>query len=107
MPKNSEYKGYTSYFVNIIPKKPIKYDICFQPSDKETGVKCQANEKIKIIDGASFYDLVTDKEDSLQELFFKLPQIIQDVFGESYGRKFILPDQTGLISFFTRAYKNY
>ena len=107
MPKNSEYKEYTSYFVNIIPKKPKRYDICFQPSDKETGVKCQENDKIRIIDGASFYDLVTGEKDALQELFFLIPKIIQVVFKESYGEEFVVSDQDDLISFFNRAYKNF
>jgi Eco47II restriction endonuclease len=42
-PNASQYKGYTSYFVNIIPKKPQRYDKTFEPSDKEKAMKCPKN----------------------------------------------------------------
>lgn len=106
MPKTSEYKGYTAYFVNIIPKRPERFDICFQPSDKETGTKCQANDKIRLIDGASFYDLVTGKSNSLEELFLKLPEIITDVYEEYYSQQYQISDFEELSAFFDKAYKN-
>lgn len=41
MPKTSGYKGYTAYFVQIIPKKTTRYNEFFQPSNKEKGTRCK------------------------------------------------------------------
>lgn len=76
--KASNYKGYTAYFVSIIPAKPEKYDLCFTPSDKERGSPCPTNEYIRKIDGYSFYDMVTGSERALPKLFNALPEVIRD-----------------------------
>lgn len=107
MPKTSEYKGYTVYFVNIIPKKPERFNICFQPSDKERGVKCQKNDLIRNIDGASFYDLVTGEKDTLERLYTVLPTIISDVMKEDFDKDFKQPVQEELMAFYDSAYTNY
>lgn len=78
MPKASNYKDYTAYFVEIIPKKPIRYEECFTPSDRKKGTRCEANPKIKQTDGASFYTLVTGEEDALEQIFKTLPAVIKD-----------------------------
>ena len=83
MPKNSLYKGYTAYYVTIIPKKSNRHNIEFIPSNKATGQKCASNPLIRQIDGASFYDMVTKKTDSLRNLFSVLPDVIQDISGIS------------------------
>lgn len=83
-PKTSLYKGYTAYFVNIIPRKPARFDITFEPSDKEKGMKCAKNEQIRIIDGASFYTLVTGRENAITELYDALPKVIEDIFRNVY-----------------------
>lgn len=57
MPKASIYKGFTVYYVAIIPKKRERFNRLFMPPDKEKGEKCPANEKIREIDGASFMNL--------------------------------------------------
>jgi len=76
--KASEYKGYTSYFVTIIPSRPIRFDKLFTPSDKERGSPCPADEKVRIIDGCSFYDMVTGHTDALKQLYKVLPTVIND-----------------------------
>ncbi|CAH8182079.1 Eco47II family restriction endonuclease [Vibrio aestuarianus] len=81
-PKHSKFKGYTSYFVQIIPKKPLRYDEPFTPSDKEKGESCASNELIRVIDGASFYSLVTGRDNALQELHSVLPDVIEKVYQE-------------------------
>lgn len=83
MPKGQIYKGYTAYFVEIIPKSPIRYNIPFTPSDKKTSTKCAVNEQIRKIDGASFYSLVTESDDALLQVFNVLPKVIKDVSPES------------------------
>ena len=65
MRNGQKYKGYTAYYVEIIPKKPVRYDVPFTPSDKKTSSKCASNELIRRIDGASFYSLVTGHENAL------------------------------------------
>jgi hypothetical protein len=77
MPKASKFKGYTAYFVNIIPKNPARFNLPFTPSDRAKGHRCTENPLIRIIDGASFYHLVTGREHALQELFLALPQALQ------------------------------
>lgn len=79
MPKNSIYKSYTAYYVAIIPKSKYRYDKEFTPSNKANGAKCSINAKIREIDGASFYDLVTGEKNSLEKLFTLLPKVIQTV----------------------------
>ena len=99
-PKASIYKGYTAYYVSIIPKKPVRYNKPFIPSDKEKGEKCPVNELIREIDGASFYNLVTGYENALQELFSILPDVILEC---SQG-KYVIKDNEKLQEFFKLAF---
>ncbi|MGJ0624637.1 Eco47II family restriction endonuclease [Xenorhabdus bovienii] len=104
-PKSSCYKGYCAYFVNIIPKKPKRTDILFTPSDKKRGTLCSPNENIRVIDGASFYHLVTGREYALKELHIALPAAIEDVYRERFGIKdFSIPDKASFSQYFDLAY---
>jgi hypothetical protein len=78
MNKTSVYKGFTAYYVSIIPDKPKRYNIEFTPSDKEKGQKCPHNPLIRQIDGASFYDLVTGDSNGLRKMFSALPLVIKE-----------------------------
>lgn len=100
-PKTSIYKGFTAYYVAIIPKKSGRYNNPFTPSDKGKGEKCPINEHIRMIDGASFYDLVTRTENSLEKLFNVLPEVIN----ECSNGKYIFKDKAKLNSFFKLAFK--
>jgi len=75
-PKSSIYKGYTAYYVAIIPKKPQRYNHLFTPSDKDKGEKCPPNDLIREIDGASFYSLVTGSDTALEDLFNVLTELV-------------------------------
>ncbi|MFZ4426532.1 MAG: Eco47II family restriction endonuclease [Saprospiraceae bacterium] len=97
--KASKYKGYTAYYVAIIPKMPDRYNKTFTPSKKETGNKCPQNELIREIDGASFYSLVTGHDTALKDLFYILPQVISKLFPEK-GKI----EQSELRRFFHLAY---
>ncbi|WP_425360261.1 MULTISPECIES: Eco47II family restriction endonuclease [unclassified Candidatus Tisiphia] len=55
MQKGHMYKGYTAYYIEIIPKKPKRYNIEFVPSNASTGVICPRNRLTRQIDGDSFY----------------------------------------------------
>lgn len=104
-PKASQYKDYTAYFVNIIPKKPERFNLPFQPSDKDKGIKCPVNENIRIIDGASFYTLVTGREEAIQEFYDALPLVIEEIYRADYGLpNFTLPDKDLFKEYFLAAY---
>lgn len=79
MRNGQKYKGYTAYYVEIIPQKPVRYDVPFTPSDKKTSSRCSSNELIRRIDGASFYSLVTGHENALQLVFEALPSIFKEI----------------------------
>ncbi|MEQ1968446.1 Eco47II family restriction endonuclease [Xenorhabdus nematophila] len=104
-PKSSRYKGYCAYFVNIIPKKPERFNMLFTPSDKERGEPCSPNENIRNIDGASFYELVTERKYALKELHTALPFAIEKVYRERFGREdFSIPDKESFAQYFNLAY---
>ena len=77
--KGQVYEGYTAYLVQIISKNGARYEENFMPSDNTTGKKCPKDELIKVIDGYSFYKLVTGRENALGELYSALPEVINDV----------------------------
>ena len=106
MPKSSKYRKYTAYLVNIIPKKPERFNVIFEPSDKDKGAKCPRNELIRVIDGASFYTLVTGKENAINELYEALPSVIEDIFKIDYKQpNFSIPDKKEFSKYFSLAYK--
>ncbi len=78
-PKSSIYFGYTAYYVTVIPKNPERKDVTFTPSNREKGAKENLNERIRQIDGVSFYQLVTGSEKALVDLFNTLPQVVSDI----------------------------
>jgi len=84
MPKASIYKGYTSYYVSIIPRNKNRSNKTFVPSDKEKGARCAINESIREIDGASFYHLVTGDKNALSDLYNLLPDVIVECTKGTY-----------------------
>lgn len=100
-PKTSIYKGFTAFYVAVIPKNGIRFNKPFTPSDKDKGAKCPLNENIREIDGASFYSLVTGSETALEDLFDVLPEFIKDCS----GGKYLIKDKQKLKEFFNLAYR--
>ena len=100
MQKASIYKNYTSYYVSIIPKKPIRFNKEFTPSDKEKGDKCSLNTKIREIDGPSFYELVTGESNALENLYDILPKVIY----ECSNGQFEVKNMDNLKYFFYQAF---
>jgi hypothetical protein len=78
MTKGHQFKGYTAYCVEIIPKNRQRYDKEFVPSDKNRGEQRRPNPLIRQIDGYSFYGLVTGIPDALHQLFTVLPDVIEE-----------------------------
>lgn len=79
MTKGNEYRGFTGYYVEILPLTRQPYDIEFTPSDSAIGQRRQPNRLIRKIDGKSFYGLVTGDPDALEKLFDVLPEVISSL----------------------------
>lgn len=74
--EHGKYEGYIAYYVTIIPNSPKRFNNVFAPSAHDSENMCAQNEKIRMIDGYSFYDLVTESHGSLEKLFDVLPCVI-------------------------------
>jgi len=97
--KTQTYRGYTAYYVEIIPKKPDRYDECFTPPNNKTGTKATPNERVRRIDGASFYALATGYPDALSLLYNALIRAV-----EALKSDFHFANKAGIFKFFTTAY---
>ncbi|MBI4256436.1 Eco47II family restriction endonuclease [Candidatus Uhrbacteria bacterium] len=71
-----EYRGYTAYYVEVIPKTPKRINKPFTPSDNTTKAQRVANESIRLVDGAMFYEVATGRRDALRELYAVLPSYV-------------------------------
>ncbi|MCK9639015.1 MAG: Eco47II family restriction endonuclease [Prolixibacteraceae bacterium] len=100
-PKASKYKGYTAYYVSIIPKNQKRYNKPFIPSNKDKGERCPINEHVRQIDGASFYSLVTGTDNALENLFDVLPEVIFECTGGEY----VVKNTSKLKDFFNLAFE--
>lgn len=104
-PKASSYHGYTAYYVTIIPKSPIRFDKEFTPSDKEKGARCFTNPKIRMIDGASFYALVTGVDNALEQFYKVLPQVIEEIMKNDFSMpNFEIKDKQNFAKIFAQAF---
>jgi len=74
-----EYAGFTSYYVEIISQRRHKYDKPFTPSDNRSGRQRPEDERIRVIDGSTFYALASGTEDALKKLYSALPEVIADI----------------------------
>jgi hypothetical protein len=101
-PKHSKFNNYTAYYVTVIPKRPVRFDKTFFPSDRQTGTRTQENELIRHMDGAGFYHLATGHQDALKDLFTVLPKIIADISGTGISTT----DFKILMDYFQSAYGN-
>ena len=93
---DTEYKGYSGYYVEILPpSNSKKYDKPFTPSDNKIKDKAMknrpSNEKIRLIDGRSFYAKVTGHSDAIDELYNELPSILKEILKE-YKPELEFPD---------------
>jgi len=64
-----KYIGYSSYCVEILPKKQASYNKPFTPPDNQTGLRRDANENIRLIDGFSWYELISGDKNFIVELY--------------------------------------
>lgn len=78
----SQRPGYTGYYVEILPANAKQYNNTFTPSDNTTKTRLPEREDIRIIDGKSFYALLTGHNDALLELYRELPLLISEILQE-------------------------
>ncbi len=83
MPNQHPYKGFVAYYVEIIPQPRKAYNRPFTPPNKADGTRCRENELIRVIDGKSFYEIVTGEPLALELLFDSLPLVIKKLYPES------------------------
>lgn len=79
------YKGYTGFYVEILPKGAKTYNEPFSPSDNQTHTKLPERNDIRRIDGRSFYALLTGKENAIDELYDNLPGIVAEIINEEFS----------------------
>lgn len=89
----SDYIGYTGYYVEILPKNKTPYNKKFTPPDNVTHTKCVARDDIRVIDGKSFYAIVTGINTSIIDLYNYLPGMITDSLHE-INNKNLIKDMT-------------
>lgn len=77
----------TAYYVEILPKNGKSYDEVFTPSDNVAKKNRDANERIRRIDGQTFYEKVTGNKDALKELYQLLPVVTAEIMKEEYNKK--------------------
>ncbi|MCF7847143.1 MAG: Eco47II family restriction endonuclease [Candidatus Gracilibacteria bacterium] len=86
-----EYKDYTGYYVEVIPANKNVYNKPFQPPDNKIKDKEKKNrpmnEKIRQIDGKSFYSMVGGYENALKDLYLVIPKIVSELTGKPLSEK--------------------
>ena len=78
------HEGYTGYYVEILPKNGRSYDKAFSPSDNTTKTSREKSEHIRVIDGKSFYKLITGDDNALKELYSLIPELTTEILKESF-----------------------
>jgi len=75
--KGQQYYGFTAYYVEIIPKRPKRYNVPFTPADNTTGSRKAEDVLIRKIDGASFYALSSGYENALKQVYEIIPEAME------------------------------
>lgn len=96
-----EYKGFTAYLVEILTQNKKQYDKLFVPPDNQTHTNRPENERIRLISGQLFYDLISREKDALKKLYLILPEVISKITGV---KPKISKGKTTLKYLFNRAY---
>ncbi|WP_339058271.1 Eco47II family restriction endonuclease [Candidatus Regiella endosymbiont of Tuberolachnus salignus] len=78
-------QGYIGYYVEVLPKGKKTYNEPFTPSDNQNGTRLPVRNDIRIIDGKSFYSLLTGNDGAIEELYMELPHIVVEIISEVFG----------------------
>jgi len=101
------YKGYTGFYVEILPKGAKAYNLPFTPSDNQTKTRLPERHDIRRIDGRSFYALLTGKENAIDELYENLTGIVAEIIKEEFSVSLDSTNVTNsklFVEMFTKAY---
>lgn len=75
--EKDEFKGFTGYYVEIIPKKSSQFNEEFTPPDNTTKINRPSRKNIRKIDGKSFYELLTGDKDAIFKIYDKIVEILK------------------------------
>ena len=84
-----KYKGYTAYYVEIIPKNKLAYNKSFVPSDNRTHQRRKSRDDIRVIDGKSFYGLATGDSEAIKKLYNSLSIVIANLLGKDNSTSYL------------------
>jgi len=76
---DGEKQNFVAYVVTVVPKNPVRFNKTFCPSVR--GTRLPEREDIKIVDGATFYEIATGDTDALKKLYACLPAVINSILG--------------------------
>ena len=112
---HKDYWDFAGYYVEVIPRSPRPYDVPFTPSDNRAHIRRAKNDRIRRIDGCSFYARASGHEGALRILYHTLPKVISDILGKGDARyirepnvSYVREPDVGyigeLVAIFNRAY---
>lgn len=84
-----EYKDYTGYYVEIIPKKPVQFNTLFTPPDNTDKTNRAERKDIRKIDGKSFYELLTDDKNAIYYMYNRISTTLVKNLGLKTNKSFI------------------
>lgn len=85
--KLPEDEDVVAYYVEMLPRNGKSYNEPFTPSDNVTKTNRGKNERIRRIDGQTFYENVTGNPNALKELYQLLPVVTAEILKEEYKEK--------------------
>lgn len=95
---NNEKKGYKAYIVMILPKKSERFIKKFVPPQK------QEREDLLLVDGATFYEIVTGNKNGIKIVFESIEKAVK-IIEERTGKKYTKNAKFSL-DLFIKAYGN-
>jgi hypothetical protein len=102
------FKGYTGYYVEVLPAGRNSYNEPFTPSDNKVKSRVLQRNDIRKIDGRSFYALLTGVPDAIDELYKELPSLVSEIVEEQFSTKLASDKVANASKFmfnFKKAYK--
>lgn len=99
---SSAYKDFTGYYVEVIPKGRKEYNNEFTPSDNMSKSRRPVSDKIRVIDGKSFYTLASGYDNALEQIYLILPKVIGDILGQNPEN---IKKEELFLELFKRAYR--
>ena len=82
------YPGYQAYYVEVLPHNRKVYNKAFTPSDNKTHEQRRERSDIKVIDGKSFYGLISGDPDFVKVLYHEyLPSALQNAIEAINGER--------------------